>query len=256
MSKSSPVSTVGEPVQAEITQTGGQAIVDALIANGITRGFCVPGESYSGILQAIDKAKNDFDLVVCRHEGGAAFMAQAYGRLTGIPGLCMVTRSPGACNALIGVSTAAQESTPMILIIGHVTSGTAGRFPFQEMDPKSLFGSVAKWVGVVERAADIPHLIGRALSISTSGRPGPVVLAVPDDVQFTDIRAGQVSPVKRPVMEPAVKSVAKVAELLSTSKKPLALLGGTGWSQAACNNFAKFASPGTCRSAPLFAATT
>lgn len=242
MSKSSPLSTVDESVHPELTRTGGQAIVDALIANGITRGFCVPGESYSGILHAVDQVKDDFDLVVCRHEGGAAFMAQAYGRLTGIPGLCMVTRSPGACNALIGVSTAAQESTPMILIIGHVTSGTAGRFPFQEMDPQSLFGSVAKWVGVVERAEDIPHLIGRALSICTSGRPGPVVLAVPDDVQFTDIRAGRVSPVKRPVMEPSAKTMGEVAELLSRSKKPLALLGGTGWNQVACNDFASFAS--------------
>ena len=242
MSKSTPLNSAGKPAQPKLTRTGGQATVEALLANGVTRGFCEPGESYSGILHAVDQVKDDFDLVVCRHEGGAAFMAQAYGRLTGIPGLCLVTRSPGACNALIGVSTAAQESTPMILIIGHVSSGTAGRFPFQEMDPHSLFGSVAKWVGVVERATDIPHLIGRALSICTSGRPGPVVLAVPDDMQFTDIQTGLVSRVNRPVMEPSASTMEKVAQLLSMSKKPLALLGGIGWDQAACDDFSRFAS--------------
>ncbi|MDE0757682.1 MAG: thiamine pyrophosphate-binding protein [Pseudomonadales bacterium] len=227
--------------QSKVTQTGGQAIARALMAKGVKRGFCVPGESYSGILHAFGQAKDEFDLVVCRHEGGASYMAQAYGRMTGKPGLCMVTRGPGACNALIGVSTAAQESTPMILIIGYVTTGTAGRFPFQGIDPQAVFGSVAKWVGVVERAEDIPHMIGRALSISTSGRPGPVVLAVPDNVQFTEIAVSRILPARRPGMAPSGACMDKVAVLLSESKKPLVLLGGTGWDQAACDDLATFA---------------
>ena len=241
MSNSTPFVSDEPVAQSKVTQTGGQAIVQGLIAKGVKRGFCVPGESYSGILHALDQVKDEFDLVVCRHEGGASYMAQAYGRMTGKPGLCMVTRGPGACNALIGVSTAAQESTPMILIIGHVTTSTAGRFPFQEIDPQAVYGSVAKWVGVVERAEDIPHMIGRAMSISVSGRPGPVVLAVPDNVQFSEITASRILPTRRPEMAPAVASMNKIAALLSESKKPLVLLGGVGWDQAACDDLATFA---------------
>ncbi len=222
-------------------RTGGEVVADALLAWGVTRGFCVPGESYLGLLGALDRARNAFDLVVCRHEGSAAYMAEAYGRMTGRPGVCLVTRGPGASNALIGVATAAQESTPMVLIIGNVSTGSEGRFAFQEIDVKSVFGSVAKWVGVVQRPTDIPHMVGRALSVATSGRPGPVVLAVPDNVQFERVTAPAPVYRPRPAMVASAESVARVSELVSASERPLLLLGGNGWNGDACADIAAFA---------------
>lgn len=221
-------------------KTGGQVIIDSLIKNDINRAFCVPGESYLGILQAADEYKKHFDLVVCRHEGGASYMAEAHGRVTGRPGVCMVTRSPGASNAMIGVTTAMQESTPMLLIMGHVSMGTQGRFAFQEMDSRSVFSSVAKWVGVVERAADIPHLINRALRIAVSGRPGPVVLAVPDSVQLETIIDYMPIRAEPQIMAPTTASIERIQELLADSRKPLVIVGGTGWKQTDCDNLSKF----------------
>jgi acetolactate synthase I/II/III large subunit len=223
------------------TETGGEAIVRALIENGIDRGFCVPGESYLGILNAFDTRKAAIDLVVCRHEGGASFMAEAYGRVTGRPGVCLVTRGPGSCNALIGLSTAMQESTPMILIIGHVSTGTAERFPFQGIDPKSVFSSVSKWVGVVERSSDIPYMIDRAIRISLAGRPGPVVLAVPDDVQMQNVPVAAIRPAARMTTAPSTAQIEQLRDMLSVSKKPLVILGGNLWTQKTSDKFKEFA---------------
>lgn len=223
------------------SEAGGQAIAGHLARAGISRGFCVPGESYLGLLAALDEQGDDFDLVVCRHEGGAAYMAEAYGRLTGKPGLCLVTRGPGACNAMIGVSTAWQESTPMILIIGHVSTGTAERFAFQEVDPRAMFSGISKWVGVVERAADIPHMITRAIRISVSGRPGPVVLAVPDDALLQDVPVQHGPKIERPARVPAPDDMERVAEMLGAAKSPLVVLGGNGWDRAACRDVTAFA---------------
>ena len=223
------------------TETGGTAIVRALIENGINRGFCVPGESFLGILNAFDTYKDNFDLVVCRHEGGASFMAEAQARMTGKPGVCLVTRGPGSCNALIGLSTAMQESTPMILIIGHVSTGTAERFPFQGIDPKSVFGSVSKWVGVVERSSDIPYMIDRAIRISMAGRPGPVVIAVPDDVQMKDVPAVAIRPATRMAAAPSPSQIDTLQDMLSNSKKPLAIVGGNLWTAKTSELFKEFA---------------
>ncbi len=220
--------------------TGGQVIVQSLVENGINRGFCVPGESYLGLLDALDGYKNVFDLVVCRHEGGASYMAEALGRLTARPGVCMVTRGVGASNAMIGVSTAMQESTPMLLIIGHISPGTQGRFAFQEMDPRSVFSSVSKWVGVVERASDIPHLINRALRIAVSGRPGPVVLAIPDSLQLEIVDDYVPLRAESQIMAPTAASIEQIRELLSKSRKPLVVVGGTGWKESDCDNLKKF----------------
>lgn len=209
--------------------------------HGVSRGFCVPGESFLGLLDALGDADGAFDLVVCRHEGGASYMAEAYGRQTGKPGLCLVTRGPGACNAMIGVSTAFQESTPMILIIGHVSTGTAQRFGFQEIDPRAMFAGTSKWVGVVERASDIPHMIARAIRISISGRPGPVVLAVPDDVLVEHVPVQFTPPITRPVMCPAPDAIASLTEMLGRAKTPLVILGGNGWDARSCADVEAFA---------------
>ncbi len=220
--------------------TGGQVIARTLIENGISRGFCVPGESFTGLLNALDAEKDKFDLVVCRHEGGASYMAEAYGRVKGRPGVCLVTRGVGASNAMIGVTTAMQDSTPMLLIMGHASTGTKGHFSFQEMDPKAVFCSVAKWVGEVERASDIPYMINRALKLAISGRPGPVVLAIPDNLQFATVSCNPRIKAKQHVMAPTVASIEQIGALLSNSSKPIVIAGGTGWNQEACEDLASF----------------
>ncbi len=240
MEKAEGKSELDDSGRSKKTMTGGQIIIDSLVSNGINRGFCVPGESYLGILQAADDYKDVFDLVVCRHEGGASYMAEAHGRLTARPGVCLVTRGVGAANAMIGVTTAMQESTPLLLIMGHVSTGTQGRFAFQEMDPRTVFASVSKWVGVVERASDIPHMINRAFRIAISGRPGPVVLAIPDSLQFESIADYVPVQVEPQIMAPTPASVKQIRELLSESKKPLVVIGGTGWKETDCNNLKKF----------------
>ena len=163
-------------------RTGGKILVDQLLIHGADMAFCVPGESYLEVLDALFDVRDRFKLVNARHEAGAANMAEAYGKLTGKPGICMVTRGPGACHAAVGVHTAFQDSTPMIMLIGQVGRDMMDREAFQEIDYRQMFGPVAKWAAQIDVTARIPEYIARAFHIATSGRPGPVVLALPEDM--------------------------------------------------------------------------
>lgn len=223
------------------TRTGGQLVVDALLANGIDRAYCVPGESYLGVLEAIREAGNSFQLNVCRQEGGAAYMAEAYACLTGKPGVCMVTRGPGACNASIGIHTAEQEGVPMLLLVGHTTTGTEGRVAFQEIDLQAMYGGMAKWVTVVPTAQQMADVMARALRIAMSGRPGPVVVGLPEDIQFDAVPA--VNPASITLSHPAPSSSAmsEVSALIVAAERPLILLGGMKWTEAARQHLTEFA---------------
>lgn len=223
------------------TRTGGQIVVDILTANGIDRAYCVPGESYLGVLDAVREAGNTFDLHVCRHEGGAAYMAEAYACLTGKPGVCMVTRGPGACNATIGIHTAEQEGVPMILLVGHTTTGTEGRVAFQEIDLQALYGGMAKQVFIAEHAEDIAGIMEEAVALSLSGRPGPVVVGLPEDIQTSAVAAERPKPVEIERPAPEAAQLQQLGVLLAEAKAPLLLLGGMGWQDAARERIAAFA---------------
>src|SRR6201991_5094673 len=162
------------------SRSGGEILVDQLVAQGVQHVFCVPGESYLAALDAFHDRK--IALTVCRQEGGAAMMAEAVGKATGRPGICFVTRGPGATNAAAGVHIARQDSTPMILFVGQVARDMREREAFQELDYRAVFGSIAKWVTEIDDAARIPELVSRAFHTATSGRPGPVVIALPEDM--------------------------------------------------------------------------
>src|SRR3712207_3969150 len=170
------------------SRTGGQILVDQLTLHGVDHIFCVPGESYLAALDALHDAS--IAITVCRQEGGAAMMAEAYGKLTGRPGICFVTRGPGATNASHGVHIAAQDSTPMILFIGQVARDMREREAFQEVDYKQFFGSMAKWVVEVDDAARFPELIARAFRVAMQGRPGPVVVSLPEDMLLDEVEVG------------------------------------------------------------------
>ncbi|MGE8601693.1 thiamine pyrophosphate-binding protein, partial [Bordetella trematum] len=166
---------------------GGHILVDQLVNHGVKHVFCVPGESYLAVLDGLHDAS--IDVTVCRQEGGAAMMADAYGKLTGEPGICMVTRGPGAANALAGIHIALQDSTPLILFVGQIERGMREREAFQEMDYRAVFGTQAKWVTEIDQVERIPELLSRAFHVATSGRPGPVVIALPEDmlVEMADV---------------------------------------------------------------------
>ena len=223
------------------TRTGGQVVVDFLLANGIDRAYCVPGESYLGVLDAVREAGNSFTLHVCRQEGGAAYMAEAYACLTGRPGVCMVTRGPGACNAAIGIHTAEQEGVPMILLVGHTTTGTERRVAFQEIDLAAFYGGMAKRVFVADRAEDIAGIMEEAVALSLSGRPGPVVVGLPEDIQLSPVPASAPKPAEPAHAAPDAETLSKFAELLAAARAPLLLLGGMGWKQMARDQLAAFA---------------
>jgi acetolactate synthase I/II/III large subunit len=211
-------------------RNGGQLLVQSLLGLGARKAFGVPGESYLAVLDALHDTAGQLDYVLCRHEGGAAFMAAAWGKLTGQPGLCMVTRGPGATNAAIGIHTAMQDSAPMIVFVGQVGTDMTGREAFQELDYRAVFGTMAKWVVEVDRAERIPELLSRAWTAALSGRPGPVVMALPEDMltSLTDA-APLTGPVKVHEPAPGVGTVDAALDLLSASKRPLVMLGGCNW---------------------------
>jgi acetolactate synthase-1/2/3 large subunit len=222
-------------------RTGGQLIVDALLAQGTDTVFCVPGESYLDVLNALHAQQDAMRVVVCRHEGAAAFMAEAHGKLTGRPGICMVTRGPGATNASIGVHTAFQDSTPMILLIGQVGRDMIEREAFQEIDYRRMFGPFAKWVAQIDDAARVHEFMARAYSVAMSGRPGPVVLALPEDM-LTDSAFPAAAPrVEVPQAHPAPDAMLRLRELLAVAERPLLLLGGPGWSAPGRDAIERFA---------------
>ena len=212
-------------------RTGGQIVLDQLAANGIDAAFCVPGESFLALLDALYDAPTR--LIACRHEASAANMAVAYGKLTGRPGVCLVTRGPGATQASVGVHTAAQDSAPMLLLVGQVSRAARGREAFQELDVPAVFGPMAKWAAEAGDPARLPELLSRAVRVATSGRPGPVVLSLPEDVLAGSARVGDARPV-RPVAPGAVPAdLARLRELLGGARRPLVLAGGPGWTEGA-----------------------
>lgn len=222
-------------------RTGGRILVDALKIHGVDVAFCVPGESYLPVLDALYDEQERIRLIVCRQEGGAAYMADAYGKLTGKPGICFVTRGPGATNASVGVHTAYQDSTPMILFIGQVGSQMAEREAFQEIDFRRMFGQMAKWVGQIDRVDRIPELVSRAFHLAVSGRPGPVVLALPEEMLSSSAAVADVGSYRRIQAHPGEEDMACLREMLLQARRPVLLLGGGDWSAEACADIATFA---------------
>lgn len=220
---------------------GGKILVDALVTHGVDTAFCVPGESYLAVLDALFDVRDSVNLLVCRQEGGAAFMAEAYGKLTGRPGICFVTRGPGATNASIGVHTAQQDSSPMILFIGQVGGDVVEREAFQEVDYRRMFGSMAKWVAQIDRAERIPEMVSHAFHVAVSGRPGPVVLALPEDMLMTRVQAPPARRYMRVAASPGTRDMAAVRDLLQMARRPMLLLGGGDWTKEACANIQRFA---------------
>jgi acetolactate synthase-1/2/3 large subunit len=222
-------------------RTGGRILVDNLLLQGVELAFCVPGESYLPVLDALYDVRDRLRLIVCRQEGGAAYMAEAYGKLTGRPGIVFVTRGPGASNAAIGIHTAAQDSTPLIVFVGQVGSDFADREAFQEIDYRRMYGSIVKWVAQIERPERIPEYIARAFRVAQSGRPGPVVLALPEDMLAATAAVADAARIDVAVVQPAPPQIAHVRNLLVAAQRPLVVAGGSGWSADACANLARFA---------------
>jgi acetolactate synthase I/II/III large subunit len=221
-------------------RSGGHILVDQLAIHGVKLAFGVPGESY---LEALDGLyDHDIRFITCRQEGGAAMMAEAYGKLTGRPGICFVTRGPGATNASAGVHVAFQDSTPMILLVGQVGRDMVEREAFQEIDYRRMFGQMAKWVAEIDDARRIPEFISRAFYTATSGRPGPVVLALPEDMLTDVVETMDAGPYARVAIQPGPADMATLAGLLAHAKRPLAIVGGGGWSEQARLHFEGFCS--------------
>ena len=221
---------------------GGKILIDCLLALGAKRGFGIPGESYLAILDALFDKKEDFEFILCRNEGGASFMASAYGKLMHEPGLCFVTRGPGAMNAAIGVHTAKQDSSPMILFVGQIGTQMKGREAFQEIDYESAFNDVAKWTVEINDVDRIPEIIARAWFTAISGRPGPVVVALPENILTKNSSASPLTSaivVEKTV--PSSTSIDKVDRLLTESDFPLIIIGGTNWDRSGQNALKEFA---------------
>src|SRR6185312_13073339 len=215
-------------------RTGGQILVANLLAQRATHAFGVPGESYLAALDALHDAADRLRFVVCRHEGGAAYMAEAFGKLTGRPGILFVTRGPGASNAAVGIHTAMQDSTPLIAFVGQVGSGMVDREAFQEIDYRRMYGSVAKWAAQVDRADRIPEYVAHAFRVAMSGRPGPVVIALPEDVLAASADVGDAPRVEAIAAPASREDVLRVEALLRDAERPLVIVGGSRWDDDAC----------------------
>lgn len=222
-----------------MAKTGGEILVECLEAQGVDRVFCVPGESYLAVLDALHN--RSIEVINARHEGGAAMMAETDGKMTARPGICMVTRGPGATNAAAGVHIAKQDSTPMILFVGQIARDMRGREAFQEVDYRQTFGDLAKWVEEIDRADRIPEILSHAWHVAMSGRPGPVVLALPEDMlrDNVDVAAGPKVEVANPA--PNVTEVQRFETLLTQAKRPFLILGGSRWSNRAVAEVQTFA---------------
>lgn len=231
--------------QATTPALAGHKLVEALIAQGVDTAFGVPGESFLAVLDGFHEYADKIRFIACRQEGGAAFMAEAQGKLTGRPGICFVTRGPGATNASIGLHTAFQDSTPMILFIGQVASDQRDREAFQEVDYRQMFGpgtlGMAKWVGEVHDAERLPEYVARAFHTAMQGRPGPVVLVLPEDMLTKPITAPIVAPARPAEAAPTPAALAELRERLAAAKKPLVIAGGGGWTPEATTALQTFA---------------
>ncbi len=226
-------------------KTGAQLLVDNLVLHGVRRAYCVPGESYLGVLDALYDVREQIELIVNRQEGGACFMAEAHGKLTGEPGICFVTRAPGATNAAIGVHQAMQDSTPLILFIGQVGNDFVEREAFQEVDYRRMFAPLCKWVAQIDRADRVAEYIARAFQVATSGRPGPVVLALPEDMLAAVVEGAtqNAKPLQHFTAIQAAPSTADIQclqILLAKAQNPFVILGGAGWTQTAAQQMQAF----------------
>ncbi|SDH62383.1 thiamine pyrophosphate-binding protein [Pseudomonas panipatensis] len=213
-------------------RNGGQILVDALAGNAVDTVYCIPGESYLPVLDALHDAPG-IRTIVTRHEGAASNMADAYGKLTGRPGICFVTRGPGATHAANGVHTAKQDSTPMILFIGQVESAFKGREAFQEVDYRQMFGGLAKWATEIDDIRRIPEIVAQAFSVAQSGRPGPVVIGLPEEVLFGSAAVADAAPARIAQAAPEASALVELRERLQAARKPLLIVGGSGWNEAA-----------------------
>lgn len=223
-------------------RTGGQILADQLAIQGADTVFCVPGESYLAVIDGLYNHANSIRMINTRHEGGAANMAEAYGKFTGRPGICMVTRGPGATNASIGLHTAFQDSTPMILFVGQVGRDAIDREAFQEMDYRRVFGEMAKWVAEIDDARRIPEYVSRAFHTALSGRPGPVVLALPEDMLTDVVEVSDIAhPAKAPNIAPAAADMMALEARLGAAERPFMIVGGATWTQAAVKDIEAFA---------------
>jgi acetolactate synthase-1/2/3 large subunit len=220
-------------------RSGGQILVDQLLIHGVTDAFCVPGESYLAVLDALHDAA--IRVTVCRQEGGAGMMAEAAGKITGRPGICFVTRGPGATNASPAIHIAKQDSTPMILFVGQIEQGMREREAFQEVDYRAAFGPIAKWATEIEDAARIPEILSRAFHVATSGRPGPVVIALPEDVLTDMAQVADARPFQPVETHPSLLQTIDLQKRLWAAKSPIAILGGSRWSEQAVERFQRFA---------------
>ncbi|MGI9365131.1 MAG: thiamine pyrophosphate-dependent enzyme [Rhizobiaceae bacterium] len=222
-------------------RTGAQLLVECLMAQDVEMGFGVPGESYLAVLDALHDVSNRFRFVGCRNEGGGAFMAEAYGKLTGKPGVLFVTRGPGATNASIGIHTAMQNSSPMVVFVGQIETSMREREAFQEMDYKAVFGTMAKWVVEIDHADRVPELVSRAFSTALSGRPGPVVVALPEDMLVQQTEARPRGLIKAVQASPSADGLNQIMDAISKAKKPVVVAGGGGWNRDGAQALTSFA---------------
>ena len=222
-------------------RSGGQVLVDQLRIHGVDTVFCVPGESYLTVIDALHDAQNEIKTVACRQEGGATNMAEAFGKLMGKPGVAMVTRGPGACNGSIGVHTAMQDSTPMVIFIGQVARDQEYREAFQEVDYHKFYGAICKEVVQIDSADRVPELVSQAFHVAASGRPGPVAVSIPEDMQrdMVDVADARSFQIVRPEVGP--KAMGAFRGQLASAERPLMILGGAGWSERACADIKAFA---------------
>jgi acetolactate synthase-1/2/3 large subunit len=220
-------------------RTGGEILIDQLSIHGVRHAFCVPGESYLAALDAFHDS--DIKLTVCRHESAAAIMAEAVGKITGRPGICFVTRGPGATNASAGIHIAKQDSSPMIVFVGQVGRDMREREAFQELDYRAVFGSMTKWATEIDDPARIPEIVSRAFHTACNGRPGPVVIALPEDMLTERVSVADATAFTPAEIWPGASEMSRLQELLSAAKKPIALIGGSRWSEQATAAFMRFA---------------
>jgi acetolactate synthase-1/2/3 large subunit len=236
-----PEESAAEMTEPDNRRSGGQILVDTLKIHGVDLAFCVPGESFLAVLDALYDARDAIRLISCRQEGGAGNMAEAYGKLTGRPGICFVTRGPGATNASIAVHTAMQDSTPMILFVGQVARDQVEREAFQEVDFRRMFGPLAKWAAQIDDAARIPELVSQAFHRAVNGRPGPVVLALPEDMLTERVATDDTGAFRAVHAHPGAGDMARLREMLAAARRPFVILGGGGWHAQAVADLRGFA---------------
>ncbi len=227
------------PNAQKAARSAARVLVEQLVVNGVDHVYTVPGESFLPVLDALEDS--GITVTVCRQEGGAAMMADAYGRATGRPGICMVTRGPGATNASAGIHISQQDSTPVIMFVGQIERGQRDREAFQEMDYRAAFGPIAKWATEIEVAERVPEYVSRAFHTATSGRPGPVVVALPKDMLKETITAAPAAPFRPIEAAPGQEDIDQLAAMLREAQAPFLVLGGSRWSQEAYDHIRQFA---------------